>query len=75
VAVNLAKRGAELVLADQFCLMAAEAGKIADIFKTRPDEFGLSRIAAFVDGFNQIVDETNEVAVSYMAAERIKGRK
>lgn len=73
--VDVAKRGAELVLADQFCLIAAEAGKIADIFKYRPDEFGLSRIAAFIAGFNDAVDETNEVAVAYMAAERIRGRK
>jgi hypothetical protein len=73
--VDVAKRGAELVLTDQFCLMAAEAGKIADILKDRPDEFGLSRIAAFIDGFNDIVNETNEIAVAYMAAERIRGRK
>lgn len=73
--VDVAKRGAELVLADQFCLMAAEAGKIADIFKDRPDEFGLSRIAAFIAGFNDTVEETNEVAVAYMSAERIRGRK
>jgi hypothetical protein len=73
--VDVAKRGAELVLTDQFCLLAADAKKLADIFKERPDEFGLSRIAAFIDRFNDIVNETNEIAVAYMAAERIRGRK
>ena len=73
--VNVAKRGAELVLADQFCLLAAEAKKLADVFKDRPDEFGLSRIAGFFERYNEIVGETNEVAMAYMAAERIRGRK
>lgn len=73
--VDVAKRGAELVLADQFCLLAADAKKLADIFKERPDEFGLSRIADFMSVFNESVDEINEIAVAYMAAERIRGRK
>ena len=73
--IDVAKRGAELVLADQFCFLATDAKKLADIFKERPDEFGLSRIADFMSVFNESVDEINEIAVAYMAAERIRGRK
>ena len=73
--VDVAKRGAELVLADQFCLLAADAKKLADIFKERPDELGLTRIADFMTVFHESADEINEVAMAYVAAERIRGRK
>jgi hypothetical protein len=73
--MDTSKRGAELVLAELLAGLSKEADSLALTLRDRPDDFGLTRIAGFVDGLNRTMDSANEVAVSYMAAERIRGRK
>ena len=73
--MDISKRGAELVLSELLVGLSQEADSLSKTLKDRPDDFGLTRIAGFVDDLNRTMDSVDAVAVAYMAAERIRGRK
>ena len=73
--MDTTKRGTELVLFELCEEMSKRLAAIAEVYRNRPDEFGLSRHAEFVEDISTRAQSIVSLGSAYIAAERINGRK
>jgi len=69
------RRGTELVIAELMGQLAKKCDWLQGIYRDRPSEFGSSRHTDFATEITCMSSELGKLMCSYIAAERILGRK
>ena len=73
--MDVSKRGTELVLVEMCEELSKRLSAVADVYRSRPDEFGLFRHAEFIEDIKAKAQSIVSLGSAYIAAERINGRK